>query len=169
MKRYMTISSLVIIQVIIVIFFAWQFQKVTTNGVEVTLLTKPDKEGMYTYDVTYNYYAEFDINYIKDELLNDDVTWKDTIYVQLSKENDHYIVKSAHTKKPAKSKDDIILQGRYMYESEKAKTHYIEYGIEEITNIEKYGQFKNTDALQVTFLHSDKWNQFKVLDIEKVK
>ncbi len=169
MKRYITISGLVVIQVLIVLFLTWQFQKLTTNGVEVTLLTKPDDDDVYTYDIVDNYYAAFDVNYIKDEQLDDEVTWNDIIYVQLSEENDHYVVKSAHTKKPTKNKAEIILQGRYKYEDETTKKHYIEYGIEEIPNIDTYGQFKNTDTLQVTFLHSDKWNQFRVLDVEKMK
>lgn len=169
MRRYIMIIGLVVIQVSIVLFFTWQFQKVTTNGVEFRLLTKPDAQDMYTYDITNYYYANFDVNYIKEEQLKSEVTWNDVIYVQLSKENDHYAVKSAHRKKPKKNKDEIILQGRYKYEDKATKTHYIEYGMEEIPNIDTYGQFKNIDALEVTFLYSDKWNQFKVLDVEEVK
>lgn len=104
MRRYIMIIGLVVIQVSIVLFFTWQFQKVTTNGVEFRLLTKPDAQDMYTYDITNYYYANFDVNYIKEEQLKSEVTWNDVIYVQLSKENDHYAVKSAHRKNQRKIK-----------------------------------------------------------------
>lgn len=169
MRRYIIVSGLVIMQVLIIVFLTWQFHMALATGTEITLMTKPDDDDMYSYELSGDYYTQYDSNFIDDDQLEGGATWNDIIYVGLTKEKGRHVVNSAHTKKPTAKAGEIILQGTYRYEDEETKSYYIEYGFEQISHIDSYGAFKNSDRLQVTFRYAEKWNQFKVLDVTKVK
>lgn len=170
MMRKVIFYGMIVAQVSVIVLLAWQLQASLSKGTELTLMIKPDEsEDIHAYDLTADYYAQFDINYITKEQMEGDPSLNDVIYVLLRKGKDAYEVKQASTKKLTPDKDEIVLTGTYIYDDENKQAHYIEYGFEHIKNIEKYGDYTNQDKLEVTLTHTKKWNQYRVVDVQQAK
>lgn len=169
MIRRIMYYGMIASQVVIVIILAWQLNTAISVGTEIMITTKlDDLDDEYTYDLTDDYYAEFDINYIKAEKIEGSLKPNDTVYVLLTKRDHSYEVKSVSTEKKQVTENELVLQGTYMYEDNQTKEHFIEYGFERIKNIESYGQFTNQDRLKVTLIYAKGWNQYRVNEVKKM-
>lgn len=170
MMRRVGFYGMIIAQVVLIVILAWQFQSSLSKGREVTLMTKPDdSEEMYAYDLIDDYYAQFDINYIPEKQMDGKPSQNDSIYVLLTKKEGAYEVKQASTTIDTPNKNEMMLQGTYMYHDNDEKAYYVEYGFEHVKNIDKYGDFTNQDKLKVTLNYVEKWNQYEMMDMEQVE
>jgi len=170
MKRRVVFYGMVIAQVLLIVLLAWQLQSSLSKGRELTLMTKPDdSEKMYAYDLTADHYAQFDINYIPEKQMEGKPSQHDSIYVLLTKKEKAYEVKQASTTIDTLNKNEIMLQGTYMYHDKTEKAYYVEYGFEHVKNIHKYGDFTNQDKLKVTLNYVEKWNQYEMMEMEQIE
>ena len=169
MKQRTLFAALMLLQITIILLLIWQLQLGEDTGKEMTLKTKEEEEYYQTFPLTGTYYADFDINYIRDDQLNGDPATNDRIYVLLTKDADTYQVKEAYTKKMTAKEDEIILVGTYRNEYKRAKEHYVQYGFEQIKQIDVYGEFTNREPLLVSFDFSNRWNQYTLKTIQRAE
>jgi len=168
-KQCTLFVALVLLQITIILLLIYQLQLGEDTGKEMTLKTKGEEEFYQTFSLTGTYYADFDINYIRDDQLNGDPATNDRIYVLLTKDADMYQVKEAHTKKMTAKEDEIVLVGTYRYENKRAEEYYVQYGFEQIKQIDVYGDFTNREPLLVSFDFSKRWNQYTLKTIRKAE
>lgn len=173
MKRIM-FYSLVALQIIFVLVLVFQFERITSNGDEIEILTKMEySNDDYYYDLIDTAYPEYEINDIPEGRWSsekEDVSYNDKVYVLLKKSHDDfYKVETASTKKVVASGDDqVVVIGRTDYASNSNEPIRVNYDFNKIEDIEQFGEFKNNQTLKVTLLVSQ-YGQYKITNVEAVK
>lgn len=169
MKKF-SLYVLVGLQVLTLIVLVILFESAENNGDKIKLVTKIDygyKEGgILTGDI----YVDYDINKVPKQIAEDmpDLNYSRPIYVSL-KPNEQGIFevnniseKKIHELDPK----EVVLNADYNYRDEHGNV-YVSYGFQIIESIEKYGNFKEKERIEVEVLIG-KWGQQKITNITKI-
>lgn len=173
MKRVM-FYGLIVIQIIFVVVLVFQFERITTTGKEIEILTiKEYSNDDYTWEFNNSAYVEYEINKIPEERWDsekENVSYNDKIYVLLNKSHDDvFKVKQASIKKlKATNDDEVVIVGRSDYGFNSNEPIRVNYDFNTINHIEQYGEFKSDQTLKVTLIVST-YGQYKITNIEAVE
>jgi len=168
MKRIL-IYVVLLIQMVIIITFVFQFERIDVLGSEIKVTTKEKNEhDIYDFPIDDDVYVEYDISTIPDENWSgsSNLNYGERVFVLLEKNNDGIfeVTEGTHKNISNKSEDSIVVPATYGYYDEREKIHEINYKFQRLNKINRFGSFNYHDDLVVT-LKVTKWGQYKVIDI----
>lgn len=171
MKRIL-FYLILILQVIVIGFLTYQFEKIDQTGHQIKIQTLSPKYPVYGDFIEGDVFVEYDINKITEDRWENTlpIDYNTPVYVLLQEDKTGvYRVRHASTDKiEATKENEFVLKGTYHYHDPNRDIHYVNYGLEHIKKPDRFGTFKPRDELVVTILVG-KWGQYKVVAIEKWK
>lgn len=171
MMKSVIFSSFVVLQALFIAVLVVLFERVDETGTEITVVTVGEETYDYKVfgpqDVLYKRYNITEVPEDKWEI-DEELKYNETVYVTLTKnEADIHEIKRVTKKEPKTvEKGDVVVLARYDYENEKG-LHELRYGFELLEHVDRFGEFYDTDKLEVTILLG-KLNQKKIKKIEKI-
>lgn len=173
MKKY-GFYSVVLLQVIAILFFAVQFEQIDSTGREIKLVGSSDYYEMEGAYLTGNILIEYDIKTVVADLYSGDIaldklSYNTALYVLLKPDDsDVFQLANISNEKIDAADGEVIVKAKFMYKEHDRNEFWVDYRyqMQQVEDIEQYGDFRNTDELVVTILHS-KWGQYKVTDVRK--
>lgn len=169
MKRIL-FYLIILLQVIVIVFLTYQFEKIDRTGYEIKIQTLSPEFPVYGDFIDGDMYVEYDINKIQADRWKTPIPidYNTPVYVLLEKDKTGvFRVRHAATEKIETTKEDAyVLKGTYQYYDQDHDIHYVDYGLEHIKQADRFGTFKPRDELVITILIG-KWGQYKVVGIDK--
>lgn len=167
--RRILLYVILLIQILIITAFVFQFERIDVIGAEIKVTTKEKSEhDVYDFPLDDDAYVEYDISSIPEEKWSgsSNLKYGEKVYVLLEKGKDgiYEVIEGSHKKMNNTNVNSIVVLATYGYYNETEKLHEVNYKFQHLNKINRFGSFNYHDNLIVT-LKVTKWGQYKVIDI----
>lgn len=165
--------SFVVLQVIFITVLVILFEQIDHKGKEI-IVVSVNEEDYYHYGLDQpqqTLYKQYNISEVPEDKweIDEVLKYQETVYVTLTRNEDNIHEIKRVTKKKPKSVDsgDVVILARYDFQNENG-LHSVRYGFELLENVDQFGEFYDTDKVEVTILIG-KLNQQKIKNIVKIE